>query len=237
MRTLAAVLLVAACSGAQPNKLSPDASLPVQADAPVIQPDAPPHNSPDAAVVPDASIDAPPPSCLIAAQLGTVAPMAPTVSEDADPPTFMEYDDSLNADTVPDGMSIQLFNGYGAFATAPIGPTTIDLTGAETGFDTCGGCVMLYGDVDPSAGPTTTYMPTSGTLTITSVEGNFTGTLTNATLVHVDIDSSTLATTPNPDGCATTVDSLSFDIAIQPPAAAFTAKGGTRLHKALRPRR
>ena len=215
------VALVAACGGSE-NKVAPDApsghpvDAPQQAvDAPVQQPDAP---SPDATVtVPDA----PAAACLIAAQLGTLAPIAPTVSEDADPPTFMEYDDSINADAVPDTITIQLFGGYGAFATDPIGPKTIDLTGAETGFDTCGGCVMLYGDNDPSSGPTTTYMPTGGTLTITQVSPHFTATLTNVTFVHVDIDSSTLATTANADGCASTLDSLSFDM-----QAAPTTDGG-----------
>jgi hypothetical protein len=169
-------------------------------------------------VLPDAPIDTGTSSnCLVASSLATVTPINPLAqADDLAAPTAEQYFAQVNNDTLPDGIGFQFYIGYGAWLNdATIVPkTAISLTGAESGFDTCGACVLVFADIDQTNGPAAYYMPTAGTLDVTSTTTNLTGTLTNVTLQHVDIDPDSLATTPNADGCTTTITSMQFDTTI-----------------------
>jgi hypothetical protein len=100
----------------------------------------------------------------------------------------------------------------------------IDLA-AEGDLSTCGACAIVVVGANPQnpsglplpqLGPS--YMPVSGTMTITQVPSSpavagsrITGSLSNVLFQHVVIDPTTSATTLAADGCRFTVTSASFD--------------------------
>jgi hypothetical protein len=110
-----------------------------------------------------------------------------------------------------DHLWIELWAGAGVFEN---GLTTLDnytLTGDDLSFDDCNICIYLTDRYD--TGEQTyfdTYMITGGTVTLTSVEGNITGTLEDATFEKVDGDTGV----PTEDGCASEIDQISFNAAI-----------------------
>jgi hypothetical protein len=105
--------------------------------------------------------------------------------------------------------------------------SNIDLAG-EGDLSTCGACALVVVGANPQnpgslplpqLGPT--YMPVSGTMTITQVPSfpavagsRVTGSLSNVSFRHVDIDPTTSATTPAADGCKFTVTSAAFDTTV-----------------------
>jgi len=132
------------------------------------------------------------------------------------PPEFIGYQGTLNADASPDVLDIELYKGFGVFTTGEIRTGTYTITGDEANYATCGVCVLLLADVNTTSGaPGSLYMATGGTVNITSVSPNITGTLSNMTFVHVDIDSTTFQSTPNADNCPSAITSLSFDALVE----------------------
>lgn len=173
---------------------------------------------------PDAAIDAPPDSPAVTCTLPAAAALTQQAGATTDvalgmgdpaPIEAVQYGAVANADAAPDAVLIQLYAGYGVFADAPIAPGTYQLTGAESAFDTCGACVLILTDLDMDGNAVAQYMPTAGTLTVTSVNGNFTGTLTNGSFRHVDIEPApSFATTDNASGCTSTAATYAFDAPI-----------------------
>jgi len=152
-----------------------------------------------------------PPTCPVKTALGTVAVTAQTAVDDVDPPNSLVYTAKLNSDARPDGLAVQLSTGFGAWKTMRIGPATFPLSGDETSMATCGACIRIRANIDANDVDEATYMPLSGTMTITSVSGNFTGSLSNVVFRQVDIDGASLATTDDPSHCMATIGSLAFD--------------------------
>lgn len=173
--------------------------------------DAPVVNHHDA---PAQAIDSATATCTVATSLGTVAPLAQMAQDDVDPPNSLVYTAGLNADALPDGLAIQLSSGFGAFKTMRIGPGTFPLSGDESSMVSCGICMRIRSNIDSHDSAEAVYMPLSGSMTITSVSGNFTGTLTNVLFRQVDIDGANLMTTDSPSHCKATIGSLAFDKAI-----------------------
>lgn len=104
-------------------------------------------------------------------------------------------DAQLNTDATPDLLAIELYK-LGVFANG-ITTGTFQLTGAEANYATCGACVLIYTDFDQGAGMIAdSYMATGGSLTITSLSPMVTGSLSNVTFTHVDIDANTFESTP-----------------------------------------
>jgi hypothetical protein len=150
------------------------------------------------------------------------------------------YQLHLNSDALPDVLSVELYPGFAPFVsgiTVPSAP--IDLSQAsQQSFGTCGACVLIYGNENQSCTNANNdcsasyYMPTSGTLTLTMVNGRITGSLADAHFQHVDIDfnhtDSTghhdYPTTPVNDMCDSWVTSVSFD---RPYNSSSTADAGT----------
>lgn len=124
-------------------------------------------------------------------------------------PTQLSLLGALNADSPPDLIDIELFKGFGAFTTGEIRTGTFEITGEELTFATCGVCVFIGADYVDGVGPTSDYLATGGTVTITSVSPNLTGTMSNMTFEHVTVDAG--ASTPHVDGCESALTSLSFD--------------------------
>lgn len=129
------------------------------------------------------------------------------------------FNGSMNMDF--DDLTIELYKGYGVFTKGEIVPTSVQLTGDEADYFTCGACVLIYANWDRDAETAEmVYLAIGGTLDITQVSPNITGTLLNASFIHVDIDSDG-ASTPSPDACASTIAQVAFDsvVTTDPPAA------------------
>jgi hypothetical protein len=113
-----------------------------------------------------------------------------------------------------DHLWIELWDGAGVFNE---GLTTLDsytLTGDDLSWNDCNICIYLTDQYD--TGDETwldTYMITGGTVTLTSVEGNITGTLEDATFVKVYGNGANEGE-PTPDGCTSEIDQISFNAAI-----------------------
>ena len=120
-------------------------------------------------------------------------------------------------DTVPDILDVELYATSTAGVTAR---SNIDLS-TENQYQTCDACVLIWTQVTQTGSGSAAmvnigqfYLATSGTLNITSVSPNVTGTLMNAQFTHVTIDNSgtmpTFKSTPANDGCTSMVTSASF---------------------------
>lgn len=172
--------------------------------------------SPDARIV---GMDAPV-ECLAEVAYGTPTLADAFAGRDVDTnPELVYYNGSMNADY--DDLTIELYKGFGAFTETEIVPTTIQLTGDEADYYTCGACVLIYANWNrdtEEAGMV--YLAIGGTLNLTQVTPNIQGTLINASFVHVTIDEEG-ASSPAPDNCASSIASTSFDVVVEtdPPTA------------------
>jgi hypothetical protein len=180
-----------------------------------------PNNTIDAR----ATIDAPPSvGCLAASSYGAIEPGQQAIAQGGPPPTMINMFGALNQDSTPDFISLELWKGYGPFGdtTNPtdIVPGTYTISGDETQYATCGVCILVLTDFDPNtmmvAG--TPYLASSGSVTITSVSPNITGTFSNLVFQHVEINEMDATSTPSADGCTTALAAGSFDA---PVSAAF----------------
>jgi hypothetical protein len=209
-------LAAAACGGGggEPDS-RPASDARQQADAPPPVPDAPPP-VPDA---PPPIPDAPPPPpdatvCLATADYGAATGTGDNATHDqaAD---FYNMATALNADAEPDLFALQLYAGFGPFIGGGVTTGTFAIAGDDTNYATCGVCGLIIADL-PASGmieltdPQRIYLAQSGTVTITSLSPNLTGTIDNLVLAHVTIDPATAESTVVPD-CTSTIGSLSFD--------------------------
>jgi hypothetical protein len=192
-------------------------------------------------IIPDAPmqmIDAPeqPANCTLT-QMATVTPITPEGEYGIDTMAGGATDyygllAGLNEDANPDILGIELYKDFGAFMANgfPTAPTTIEITGDEANYATCGACIRVYTDVteDAYGGD---YFATAGTLQLMKVsETQLAGTITNLTFTHVDIDDTTFTSTPHADGCTANLGSLAFDVVPTQIQDAFTnGRGGLRL--------
>jgi hypothetical protein len=171
-------------------------------------------------VLPDTPDD-PPDAPQVTCRLGTVGAATPSrqvgffdTTMNPDTADF-EIAMDINADATPDFIDILFFNGFGAFnPMPPATPATIQLTGVEAQFQSCGACVLAITDIDMGTGMSPDpdpYLATGGTLMLTSItQQRIAGTLSNLTFTHVTIDDMALSA-PHPDGCSATVGSVAFD--------------------------
>lgn len=206
MKKLALVALVlAACGGGEKKN-------------DVVLPDAPNNPTPDA----------PSQACLVASSLGTVTPANAfaqhSMGMNGMPPGEYVFGTLINADATPDALQIELYAGFGAFPGAlPAAGATVQITGAEANYATCGACVRIFTDLDTSTGNSAeenSYFATSGTIQLTSItETSVAGTLTNLQFDHVAIDPNTFNSTSLNDGCSASLASLSFTADPEPPMA------------------
>ena len=164
---------------------------------------------------------------------GNIGPFEPLEVENA--LHFTQEDDPaarvlVVASRVDDGdsppadlLSIQLWDGFGAFAGGQIATGEFAIEGDEANLRSCGVCVSVLGDaVQTGSGQVTAvkqYIATGGTVTIESagdragndISGNFTGSVTGLTLVELAQDKSGNALA---GGCETAIESASWDAPI-----------------------
>ena len=168
----------------------------------------------------DAPADA---TCLLSKTLGAVTPTQQEAhSRKSDtmmtaPDNFYLFAD-LNQDAMPDMLLVDLWKGYGAFTSGlPTGPMTVQLSGGESSYETCGACITVQTDYTMSGPTGDPYMATAGTLNLTSANAtSIAGTLSNVTFTHVTVDPMSGVTTPSADGCSATLSSVSFSATTMP---------------------
>jgi hypothetical protein len=184
----------------------------LQTDASQGQPDGPPRDT--ATPTGDGGTG----GCLATADYAAVGavPGQAEYSDPTDPTAGLGWFGPLNQATPPDYVAVQLYGGFGVFPTT-ITTGTFQLTGNELNFATCGVCVLVWADISSQGQPAQEYLATGGSVTLTSVTGRITGTLTNVTFEHVTINPSTYESTPLGDGCESKIGSLSFDSPITTP--------------------
>jgi hypothetical protein len=109
---------------------------------------------------------------------------------------------------VGDHFVVDLWEGYGVFASG-YRTGTFTLGGADAVWESCGLCIRIEADYD--GGPTFNdhYMGQTGSVTLTSVNGRLTGSITNVTFRHITVSGETSSN--HPDGCTTTITSATFD--------------------------
>ncbi|MBI5545990.1 MAG: hypothetical protein HY901_19030 [Deltaproteobacteria bacterium] len=150
-------------------------------------------------------------TCTVASTYGTVTVTGRAeigVSQSGDAYAYLSGP-LPTSDGTDDVIQIELIEGYGAFTDGLV-TGAFSLEGDELNYGTCGICVTLQGDVDPTAGVTAFHMVTGGSITITSVSGSLIATLTNATFEEVTIDPNSYESFPVADGCTSAMRQALF---------------------------
>lgn len=113
-----------------------------------------------------------------------------------------------------DHISIELWEGFGPFA-AGLRTGTFTLAGDDTDYAVCGVCALIATDWD-GADYVDTYMAESGTITVSSITGSITGTLSNVSFRHVVLDTLSGEMFDAGTGCTTRIGSASFTAPLEP---------------------
>ncbi|MGI5864106.1 MAG: DUF4215 domain-containing protein [Myxococcales bacterium] len=143
-----------------------------------------------------------PEACGFDADLGTVTPLESSALTDG---SWVVGEYVLNSDS--DELMIEMYPGDGVFASG-LATGTFTLAGDDLQYRTCGLCVRLR---DRRG---TYYMATGGEVTLSSISGNLTGSLSNVTFEEVTI-AQDYTSTPVVDGCQSVLTSMAFDDVIE----------------------
>ena len=100
---------------------------------------------------------------------------------------------------------LDLYGGIGSLP-AGVAPGVYPITGDDTVWSICAVCVWATFGVSEE----TWVMAQGGTVRIDQVGARVTGSLEDIALVEIDVDDQ-----PIPDGCAATVDGISFDVPVE----------------------
>ncbi len=111
--------------------------------------------------------------------------------------------------------AVELWDGLAPFENG-LANGTFEITGDQLDYNLCGACAIVFAQGDGTTADTV-YSAQSGTITVTSFEGNFTGTFTPAAgpTQYVGFVGDDLV---RDDSCTVTGGGASWDLAI--PAAA-----------------
>lgn len=171
----------------------------------------------------DAGIDAVVRNCGASAAYGTPTPVDQTADlflQTSEPLEELEYTGRLTNEALPDYLYIDMLAHQGGGEIQP-GAYMLKPTDNTR---TCDECVLILASCNncnpfDTGGSGEYYLATGGTLNLSSVSSKMTGTLTNATFVHVLIANAgsnpTYMSTPLNDGCTTTITSINFSVNIQ----------------------
>lgn len=162
-------------------------------------------------------------TCLLPQTLGAVTPTqqeghSRKSMANATAPDNLYLFADLNQDPTPDILLVDLWKGYGVFQNGfPTGPMTVQLSGAESSYETCGACITVQTDYTMSGPTGDPYIATAGTLSLTAANATtISGSLSNVTFTHSTIDQMSGVTTPSADGCSATLSSVSFQATVMP---------------------
>ena len=138
---------------------------------------------------------------------------------------FQEYDGALGQGTLFD---LQLYAGFGGFGSGDIKTGTFPISGSDAAYSTCGICPAILADVTATGSGSNTminigafYTADSGSVTLTSVTGTLTGSLSNVHFIHVGKGSNGGPTDTAVDSCTSMIASGSFSATLQMGSAAF----------------
>lgn len=130
----------------------------------------------------------------------------------------------MDATNSPDFLQLSLVNGRGAFSGGIV-PANVTLADEELDPSTCGACILLFTNLFRNSSNqvdfTDLYLVTGGSVSVSSVEGQFTGTMNNVTLTHYVESGQSLV--PANDGCDVTIPSLSMNAVIEPQGSGSAA--------------
>jgi hypothetical protein len=132
--------------------------------------------------------------------------------DDAGDQAAYDFQEQLNNNPEFDYVDLSLYSGYGVF-TNGIDAGTYTISGQELQYSTCGLCLVVFTDTDINGNPTDSYLATGGTVTLTSLQPTFAGSITNATFEHVNIDQNNNST-PVGDGCYSAITTLDFSTSV-----------------------
>lgn len=153
----------------------------------------------------------------------------------------------LDAEAKRDLLWIEFFEGPSpAYTTLdfPAAPFTVTLTGGEADYFKCSACISLTtdfednlpdmnGDGMPDTAYVDDYMAAAGSVQVTAMSSTqITGTLSNVTFVHVDMDFDQGVQTDNASGCRSTAASIPFTAMMM----AFDSTTGKRSYAVEMPR-
>jgi len=125
----------------------------------------------------------------------------------------------MNSDV--DVLGLSLFANFGGFGSGgDIAPGTYTIQGDDAAWSTCVICVLIATDVGSDGTPKDFYFATSGSVTLTTVTGQLSGSVTGANFIHVGTSMGQPADPPAVDSCASTISSATFNT---PLTAAFTS--------------
>jgi hypothetical protein len=207
-----ALLMTGACGGDDGSPDKPDAAEGGAPDASVdAPPDAAPAPKPDAAPNPNTP-DAAPAPCVVPTEgygdLGAVTMEAGL--EDGE--IFGLATLTVQPET---NLMVLLRGGAGVFAGGSITTGTFTLDDGGDDGETCGACAVVFGSLEEEGD---IWVASGGTIVLTSVEGQLTGSLQNVSFTHRDGDSGAVLN----DGCTTSLVSATFNAPIE------TGKGRPR---------
>jgi hypothetical protein len=210
-RTIGSVVLsmvVIACSGAATSN-DPGGGLP---NDPGGGPSDPGDDDPGGGPT-DPGDDDPvdPGVCLAEASVGAFTEPEAYLGAQEEMPTLQvrSFYAQVGAGDLADFIEIALMDGAGAFAAGTAQPGTYDLA-AEAMAEECGVCVALLIDLDVTTEadvePAQYLYAVSGSVTITSVDGNLTGSLENVVFQRYDETAEDFDAT-----CQSTLATATFD--------------------------
>lgn len=175
--------------------------------------------------------DSGPVTCLASSAYGAVTPTTQEAHSALNMDGMTDYWVflDLNQEAMPDVLLVDLYTGFGAFETGiPATGATVQLTGAESSFDSCGACVSIQVDYTDAGPADDKYIADGGTMNLTSATAmTFSGNLSNVTFRHVNVDADGVAT-PHPDGCTATLSSIAFSAMPVPDMAAAPSRFHTQ---------
>ena len=185
--------------------LFPDATPSVFPDADEGNPERPDARESSA---PDARVAST--TCSAPTSFAALGPLADGAGETGDglDGAYDLYWGPLEDGMPGDHISLELWEGYGPFAGG-LRTGTFSITGDETDYAVCGMCAIIATDYD-GTNYRDTYMAQSGSITINSVDGSISGTMSNVTFRHVLLDADTGAQSEAGTGCVTRITSASF---------------------------
>src|SRR5580704_3408585 len=124
---------------------------------------------------------------------------------------ILEYLGNITEANPIDLLDIELWGGSTDFAGSAAATGTFNLaSNGDDSYVTCGACALVWPQVAVGSDGSLTgltdayfdshqYMANGGTMTLTSVSGKFTGTLSNVTMRHVDMVEGSNSLTENDD--------------------------------------
>lgn len=141
-----------------------------------------------------------------AGELGAVAALTEVeayddpLEEAADGPRARYLWGGINDTT---GFEIDLYDGYGAFATTPAAPGTFSITGDDADPDLCGLCLFIWVETEEWS---YSFVADGGSVTLETVEGRLKGSASSLTFKEVGEEGGFLE-----GGCSAAIDSVPFD--------------------------